>query len=441
MSMMEYTMKLKSFSDSLAAIGEPVSEQDQIMNLLGGLGADYNVVVTSINVRDDKISIDTVHSMLLSFENRLEQQNSHDENSLISANIAQSKSNGGRTYYKNSQGYQRSQGQSSNSASDQNFYSRNRGRSSRGGQARRNNNNNRPQCQLCGKFGHTVHSCYHRFDITFQAQTSTNQPQNQGPISAMVATPHSVGDESWFLDSGATHHLTQTSANLVNSIPYTGADQVTVGNGEQLSISTVGSQTLNSNSMIFSLKKVFYVPSLSNNLISVAKFCADNNSVIEFHPNCFFVKDRITKRVLAQGQLENGLYKLPVTSNESKQSDCSSIFNNTSVSALHSRVDTVKLWHSRVGHASPDIVHRILKDCNVSVKHNKDHVCSSCQYAKNHRLPFQLSNSRAASPLDLIYTDIWGLVPLLSTSGARYFILFVDDNTRCTWIFPLQTKD
>ncbi|KAL5548887.1 hypothetical protein UlMin_004118 [Ulmus minor] len=215
MSMMEYTMKLKSFSDSLAAIGEPVSEQDQIMNLLGGLGADYNAVVTSINVRDDKISIDMVHCMLLSFKNHLEQQNYHDENSLIAGNIAQNKSNGGRTYYKNSQGYQRSQGHSSNSANHQNFYSRNRGRSSRGGQAgRNNNNNNRPQCQLCCKFGHTVHSCYHRFDTTFQAQTSTNQTHNQGQISAMVVTPHSVGDESWFLDLGATHHLTQTSAKF-----------------------------------------------------------------------------------------------------------------------------------------------------------------------------------------------------------------------------------
>ena len=139
------------------------------MNLLGGLGADYNAVVTSINVRDDKISIDTVHSMLLSFENRLEQQNSHDENSLIAANIAQNKSNGGRTYYKNNQGHQRSQGQSSNSANHQNYYGRNRSRGSRGGQAgKNNNNNNRPQCQLCGKFGHTVHSCYHRFELLFR---------------------------------------------------------------------------------------------------------------------------------------------------------------------------------------------------------------------------------------------------------------------------------
>ena len=82
----------------------------------------------SINARDDKISIDIVHSMLLSFENRLEQQNSHDESSTIAANIAQNKSNGGKTYYKNNQGYQRSQGQSSNQTNNQNYYGKSRGR-------------------------------------------------------------------------------------------------------------------------------------------------------------------------------------------------------------------------------------------------------------------------------------------------------------------------
>ncbi|KAF8397907.1 hypothetical protein HHK36_016832 [Tetracentron sinense] len=92
------------------------------------------------------------------------------------------------------------------------------------------------------------------------------------------------------------------------------------------------------------------------------------------------------------------------------------------------KIESVKKIATK-GHASSEIVHRILKDCNVSVRNNKDHLCSSCQYAKSHRLPYQLSTSRAASPLDLVYTDIWGPAPLLSTSGARYFILFVDDNT------------
>ena len=65
-------MRLKKLSNILAAIREPISEQDHFMNLLSGLGANYNAVVTSINARDDKISLEAIHSMLMSFEHRLE---------------------------------------------------------------------------------------------------------------------------------------------------------------------------------------------------------------------------------------------------------------------------------------------------------------------------------------------------------------------------------
>jgi len=67
--MIDYIMKVKGVANSLAAIGEPISEQDQVINLLGGLGSDYNAVVTAINIRDDKISVETIHSMLLAIEN------------------------------------------------------------------------------------------------------------------------------------------------------------------------------------------------------------------------------------------------------------------------------------------------------------------------------------------------------------------------------------
>ena len=76
MSMIDYIMKIKSVADSLAAIGKPVYNQDQVMNLLGGLSIDYNAVVTALNIRDDMISLEAVHSMLQSFENHLEQQSS-----------------------------------------------------------------------------------------------------------------------------------------------------------------------------------------------------------------------------------------------------------------------------------------------------------------------------------------------------------------------------
>ena len=65
--MIDYIMKVKGAADNLSAIGEPILEQDQVMNLLGGLGSEYNAVVTAINIRYDKISIEAVHSMLLGF--------------------------------------------------------------------------------------------------------------------------------------------------------------------------------------------------------------------------------------------------------------------------------------------------------------------------------------------------------------------------------------
>ncbi|KAL5559363.1 hypothetical protein UlMin_035574 [Ulmus minor] len=101
-SMIEFIMKIKSLCDNLAAIGEPVTDQDQIMNLLVGLGSDYNAVVTSISTRDNQLTLEDVHSLLLTFEHRLEQQNSVDETGIMSANFAQNnKYTGGRSYSKN----------------------------------------------------------------------------------------------------------------------------------------------------------------------------------------------------------------------------------------------------------------------------------------------------------------------------------------------------
>ena len=40
----------------------------------------------------------------------------------------------------------------------------------------------------------------------------------------------------------------------------------------------------------------------------------------------------------------------------------------------------------------------------------------------------------------MIHTDLWGPAPIPSTKGHRYYIFFVDDKTRYTWLFPITTK-
>ncbi|KAJ9695793.1 hypothetical protein PVL29_010991 [Vitis rotundifolia] len=230
MSMIDYIMKIKRAADNLVAIGEPVSEQDQVMNLLGGLGSDYNVVVTAINIRDDKISLEAIHRMLLAFEHRLEQQSSIEQ---ISANYASSSNNRGAGRKFNGG---RGQGYAPN---NNNYTYRGRGRGGRNGHGGRQNSSpsEKPQCQLCGKFGHTAQICYHRFDISFQGGQSSTSPSlnngNQNNIPAMVASSsNSPVDENWYLASGASHHLTQNLGNLTSTSPYTRTDRVTIGNAE-----------------------------------------------------------------------------------------------------------------------------------------------------------------------------------------------------------------
>ena len=273
LSMIDYIMKVKGAANNLTAIGELVLEQDQVMNLLGGFSSDYNAVVTAINIRDDKISIEAVHSMLLTFKHRLEQQSSIDHISSMSACYASSSNNrGGGRKYNSSRGQ-------SHISNTSNYTYRGFSRGGRYSYNGRHNSTNseKPQCQLCGKFGHTVHVCYHRFNISYQNSqnngTSSLNAGNQNTIPVMVASSHNPAGDDWYLDSGASHHLTQNEGNLNNSAPYTGTDRVTVGNGKHLSISNTGSHRLVSNSHSFQLRKVFHVPFISANLISVAKFC------------------------------------------------------------------------------------------------------------------------------------------------------------------------
>ncbi|KAG6735682.1 hypothetical protein POTOM_061670 [Populus tomentosa] len=329
MTMIDYIMKVKAVVDNLATIGEPVSKQDQVMNLLGGLGSDYNVDVTVINIRDDTISIEAVHNMLLAFEHRLEQQSTIEEISTMSANYASSSNNrgGGRTYISS-----RGQHYTSNIS---NYRRRSRGGRYRHTRRYNSNTSEKPQCQLYGKFGHTAQVCYHRFDISYQS--------SQGSGNSSLNT-----DDAWYLDSGASHHLTQNGDNLTDSSPYKGKDKITIGNGKHLSISNTGSSHLFSNSHVFQLKKVFHVPFISANLISVAKFCSNNNVLIEFGSNSFFVMDLHTMKVFAQGRLENGLYRFPVLKN--KKFTYVVVHKPPAFHSYNSRPieNKVVLWHHRL---------------------------------------------------------------------------------------------
>ena len=86
--MMEYLLKIKSIVDNLLAIGENITEQDWILYLLAGLRAKYNSFVITITSGHEPLSLEEIHSMFLTHENRLEQQHTTEETNLLQANFA-----------------------------------------------------------------------------------------------------------------------------------------------------------------------------------------------------------------------------------------------------------------------------------------------------------------------------------------------------------------
>jgi hypothetical protein len=66
-------------------------------------------------------------------------------------------------------------------------------------------------------------------------------------------------------------------------------------------------------------------------------------------------------------------------------------------------------------------------------------VCDACQQVKSHQLPYSRSSTVSKAPLDLIYSDVWGLV-CESIERNKYYVSFIDDFSKFTWIYLLKNK-
>ena len=71
-SISEYIARIKDVFDKYSAMGEPLSYRDKLMYSLNGLTEEYDGSVTSIYNRSDKPSLEEVHSLLYTYEYRLE---------------------------------------------------------------------------------------------------------------------------------------------------------------------------------------------------------------------------------------------------------------------------------------------------------------------------------------------------------------------------------
>jgi hypothetical protein len=242
---------------------------------------------------------------------------------------------------------------------------------------------------------------------------------------AVSATTSYEIDTNWYADS-PTDHITSDLDKLSVCDKYGGNEQVHTASGSGMEIQHIGNTTLHTPSRDLVLKDVLHVPSSSKNLVSVHCLALDNHIFLELHPWHFLIKDQEMRKVLHHGRVEKGLY--PLKSFIDRQ-------------ALSSSRVSFERWHHCLGHPSPSIVQRVLKNNNLPVdgKYSSESVCDACLQGNMHQLPYPKSSSMSKFLLELVFSDVWGPTPE-SVGRFKYYVSFIDDSSKFTSIYLIKHK-
>ena len=254
-SIEEFILKMKTNANALIAASQQIYDDELILYILGGLGPEFDSIVINVTSRDS-ITLQEVQFMLQTHEMRLESQNA-----LTTTDLSHFAANFVQTQF--------------SPYNFRNYQPNSRGRSSVGGHGYHHSGSvNKLLCQICGKAGHIALKFFHRFGMNFQ----NSQPSSKGFVGVTTTG-------SWFLNSGATDHVTEDGKSLNAKTEYSGTSKISIGDGSQLSISHIGNIKLPTSQPLM-LRDILLVPSIAKNLISISKFTLENDVIVEFDSYC-----------------------------------------------------------------------------------------------------------------------------------------------------------
>ena len=243
---------------------------------------------------------------------------------------------------------------------------------------------------------------------------------------------------SWWLDTGATIHVTNSLQEMTNRRkPSKHEECVYMGDGSKVKVEFFGMIKLKLITERFLLlHNVAFIPSLRRNLISVSSL---DRLGYSFHFGDGKVDIFCNSELMGNGVLFGNLYCLSL--HHGLSCDSSSVNYVVGCKRARMNLSSSMLWHKRLGHISRQRLERLVKDGVVSNLDFSDfETCVVCLKGKMTAKTRKEKIDRCESTLDLIHTDICGPLTPTALGGYKYFITFIDDFSRFGYVELIYEK-
>ena len=250
---------------------------------------------------------------------------------------------------------------------------------------------------------------------------------NQGNCGQVFCSSTTRNDGAWIIDFGATNHMTFDSNNFSNT---TQPRRTCIANANGVTYPIIGVRTVPL-SLSLSIAYTLFVPSLFNKLMFVSQVTKELNCVVLIYSTFCLLQDVLSKEIIRCGTKRGGLYYLD---------DLSLGKANHTHHQTNSHERQIWLWYKCLGHPSFGYLRHLLPYL-FSHLQNVDFKCDTCIKAKSQRVFYPVSLNKTNTSFTLIHSDVWGPSSIITSSGHHWFVIFVYDYTRMTWLYQLKTKD
>ena len=266
----------------------------------------------------------------------------------------------------------------------------------------------------------------------------------------------------WYVDSGATNHMTN-DVNILSDVDYhEKPTPVYLGDKSVVLSHAVGKlrlKTACSDGACLALSYVLFVPKIVKNLLSVRSMTKQGAEVRFKGDKCVVVKN--DRHIQIGSSINGGLYVFKSCVVTPQSAYISSVPPpeppappppppaTAAVPKPVASTSTLSLWHQRYGHLNMNDLKRMSRNDDVvvgmkvdqKVHFYDDQCCEPCALGKMHRLPFpKQSLNRASRELEIVHTDLCGPMQVESMGGSRYMLTFTDDFSRYTVVYFLKKK-